>query len=551
MNSPGEKHFMQGVRIERNYLWAAAILSIIILIVVFSGRQGPLVELYDFGEHAASIREMSSNLRSPRNPLLADAEPTLRYTPYIFLLALIMKLTPFGLFTVIKLASLGSFLLFLTGVYLWSRQYYRDEKMPLYVLLTLLFLWGKPFGYSNEYCLRFLSYTAFYPSIVAFSLSFTGLYFWLTYMRNPKSSYYLGYVVCNAAIFLTHPLTASFFLLSSLLLTVTESPSRLKHAALYFISFLIAGLLAVLWPYYPFLEALTKSTTTAWYDFKMYLYQGSNVYRVGPALLGLPVLVLFLLKRTNLFIVYGFAAGAVIYAAGRMLDVLLLDRYIFFMIFFLHLSLAWYLRKLGVLSFQAIRTALLKPTAGSLKVLFFAAVLWGCIFYQSANLAFEQAGYRIDFMPRPLVRKYKDPLDNYEQIRNQLNANDIVLSDPLSCWLIPAFTGAKIVVLYHNNPMVADNDIRTKDVLRFYDGQTTLQVRKQIIAKYSASHVLLNRDRMADKIANRVRNYYLNYRISDRLTADMAALGKVVFENDDFTLFKLKKSLFGLNVKGV
>lgn len=197
---------------ERKYFLVSFILILIIAWVTFHNKRGPYIELYDFGEHAASIRELSVHLLSPQNPLLAtDGSTTLRYTPYIFLLALIIKLFHLNLFTVINVTSIIVFLLFVTGVALWAEEYFKDRELPLYVLVTLLFLWGKPFDYSNEYNLRFLTYTLFYPSTVTFSLSFLGLYLLLRYVRSERIGSYFFYVLLGAFIFLTHPLTGSFF----------------------------------------------------------------------------------------------------------------------------------------------------------------------------------------------------------------------------------------------------------------------------------------------------------------------------------------------------
>lgn len=174
---------------ERKYFFVSVILIFLISWVTLNDRRGPYIELYDFGENAASIRELSTHLFSPQNPLLAtDGSTTLRYTPYIFLLALIKKLFHLNLFTVINLASLVSLFSFVVGVYLWSREYFLDSDAPLYVLVALLFLWGKPFDYSNEYSLRFLTYTLFYPSTVTFGSSFSVFSFFYGTSATKRSS---------------------------------------------------------------------------------------------------------------------------------------------------------------------------------------------------------------------------------------------------------------------------------------------------------------------------------------------------------------------------
>ncbi|MCK5010138.1 MAG: hypothetical protein KAS98_06615, partial [Deltaproteobacteria bacterium] len=232
--------------IDRKYLLVSLILILIILWVSLSNKRGPFIELYDYGEHAATIRELSAHPFSPQNPLISiDGSTSLRYTPYIFLLAIVKKLFHLNLFTVINLSSILSFFFLIVGVYLWSNEYFKDKATPLYVLVSLLFLWGKPFNYSNEYSLRFLSYTLFYPSLITFNLSFLGLYFLLKYSRYGKWSNYFLYLLFAAFIFLTHPLTASFFLLCSLLLIVTEGKRRLKHLGLYILSLFIIGLFSL------------------------------------------------------------------------------------------------------------------------------------------------------------------------------------------------------------------------------------------------------------------------------------------------------------------
>lgn len=526
---------------RRQYLLASLLLLLMVTWTAWSTKRGPLIELYDFGEHAASIRVMSHNLLSPSNPLLAtDGTTTLRYTPYIFILALFKQLGGLDLFTVIQLASLVSFLLLLAGIYLWGKAYFRDETMPLYILITLLFLWGKPFDYSNEYSFRFLTYSLFYPSTFTFNLSFLGLYFILVYARCEKLRYYFLYLLCAVFIFLAHPLTASFFLLGAGLHMVTEGDKRLKHTALFGVSVLIVLASALLWPYHPFWDAVISSTTTDWYyPFRMYLYDTSNLYRMGPALLGLPVVFFFLLRKKHAFISLGFCLCASIYVLSYLVNIRLGERYIFFTMVFLHLALAWYLCTLEIASLKKIKDTLSTLSEKNLHILFFVTIFLLSVCYQLSKLGFEQAGQVINFKPRPMIAGYKNPLDNYFLLQDKIAEGDIVLSDPLTSWLLPAFTGAKIVSLYHNNPLVPDNERRVADAARFYHPATPLEERKQIVNTYRATHVLLNFDRMNENEVNRINDYYLHFRIDQRLVGDVQSMGETVFANKDFILVKV------------
>ena len=532
---------MRRLSIGRGYACAAGVIALIVIAVSMSGRQGPLIELYDYGEHVASIRELAARPLEPHNPLLAGGGPTLRYTPYIMLLAALVRFAGLSLPAVVTLASAGSFLLFAAGLYYFSRDYFKDEKMPLYALLVLLFCWGKPFGYSNEYCLRFFCYTAFYPSMVAFGASLAGLSVLLRYVRSGRAAYCGWYALWAAALFATHPLTGSFFFVAALVMVLAESRSVLRHLAGYAAGVALALALALLWPWYSFADAVALSTTAPWYDFKDYLYGSGTIFRAGPALLGIPVLVYLLKKGTNRFVSWGGLACAGVYAAGGLVDVYLLDRYIFFSIFFLHTALAWHLRQIDLLSIGTLKQLPGPFSSGAAARTCWAVVLCCCVLYQAAKLGCEQAGFEVNFTQRPMLQPYTNPADAYRGIRDLVREGDVVLSDPLTAWLVPAFTGAKIVALYHNNPMVDGNERRKEDVRRFYEPQTTLSERRGILRSYGVTHVLLNRDRMRDSFVNRVRNYRRLYALSSPLLEDMSVLGRTVFESSTLILFQTEQ----------
>jgi hypothetical protein len=159
--------------------------------------------------------------------------------------------------------------------------------------------------------------------------------------------------------------------------------------------------------------------------------------------------------------------------------------------------------------------------------------------YQLTKLGFEQTGYLINFKPKPIITEYKNPLDNYLLLSNTITEGDIVLSDPLTSWLLPALTGAKIVALYHNNPLVPDNDQRVNDTITFYDPTASLEARKKIIEKYRVTHILLNFDRMNENDINRINDYYQNFKIDQRLIDEVQKIGKLILENENLLLFKV------------
>jgi len=539
-NTTLQKLLQPLLTIKRDYLLTTLALVLIISWVSFNGRQGPSIELYDYWEHSASIKEMSRNLLAPGNPFLQlGGSTTLRYSPYIFFLALLKKITGFNLSFIIAVTSILNFLLLTIGIYLFCKEYFQDEEQPLYTLITLLFLWGGAFGFSSEYNLRFLSYTLFYPSEVTFSLSFIGFFYLLRFARGNKLSDYLKYLFLAIFIFSSHPLTGSFFLLGTFFLTITEGQSWVKNSVFYFLSLIIVFLFLILWPYYPFLKAVYNSLFTPWAEeTRMYLYATKNVYKMGPALLGIPAVLLLLIKRKYYFISFGFIACASVYLLTYKPKIYLGERYIFYMIFFLHLALSWYLKTLGLLSFKVMKETLRNLNEKNLHVLILALILLFSISYQIAKLGFEQMGYTIDFKPKPVIQKYINPTDKYRVLIGKLREGDVVVSDPLTSWLIPTLTGSKIVALYHDNPLGSDNATRVEDSITLYRATTPLETRKVILDKYNVSHVLLNLNRMEDNKVNRVNDYYKNFSISDTLINDFKKIGEIIFKNNDFILFK-------------
>lgn len=114
------------------------------------------------------------------------------------------------------------------------------------------------------------------------------------------------------------------------------------------------------------------------------------------------------------------------------------------------------------------------------------------------------------------------------------------MSDPLTSWLIPAYTGAKIVSLYHNNPFVPDNEERVQDAITFYDATTAPMVRMEIVKKYRITHVLLNYNRMEENQVNRINAYYQHFKIDTTLIDNLKRMGKITLKNDDYILFSLR-----------
>jgi len=67
----------------------------------------------------------------------------------------------------------------------------------------------------------------------------------------------------------------------------------------------------------------------------------------------------------------------------------------------------------------------------------------------------------------------------------------IVLGTALGSWVVPAF-GPRVVVLLHENPLVADYRRRELDARVFFSDGTSNELRDAILSRYHVTHVLLS-----------------------------------------------------------
>ncbi len=174
------------MKIERKYLLLSILLFLLTAVTTFSGRLWS--EMGDSWEHAASVNELSFNLRNPSNPFLAaDGYTSPRFTLYILLLALVKRISGLPVIDLMELAGLCNTILLMTGIDVFIKKYTTNNHPPFFTLITLLIFWGRGWLYSNEYSLQFLTSSLFHPSIFAFSISFWGWYFFLKFKGNRQT----------------------------------------------------------------------------------------------------------------------------------------------------------------------------------------------------------------------------------------------------------------------------------------------------------------------------------------------------------------------------
>ena len=333
------------MKIERKYLLATVVLFLLAVVTTFSGRLWS--EMGDGWEHAASVRELSSNLRNPSNPFLAaEGNTTPRFTLYILLLALLKKISGLPVIDLMELAGLCNLLLLVTGIYVFIKAYARNSYQPFFTLITLLLFWGQGWLYSGEYSLRFLTSSLFHPSIFAFSISFWGWYFFLTFKEGKTGAGLVMTALISVMVTSAHPLTASFYFIVMFLLNFHQKKEITPGFYLIGLSFMLSLLLMLFWPYFSIIEAFKKGAMSGgWYPTANYFYSGI-ISGAGMSLLGIPVAAYYLIRRKHLCIIAGLIISILIYIASYAANLPLLGRYVYFSIFHLQLLLSFYLAEL-------------------------------------------------------------------------------------------------------------------------------------------------------------------------------------------------------------
>lgn len=447
----------------------------------------------DGAEHGAAVRELAQNLSNPSDPLLADHHGNSpRFVPSTLLMALVMRALQCDVLVILKIFLILYFLLFLVSAALFSKEYFNDVGQPPWSIVSLLFLWGTGWTGANAYMFSAILYTTYFPSVVSFSLSLLALCFQLRFLHTHKPGFLLATILSGSLTFVNHPPTGMFFLICSGLLYLERRVLGKKAICYFCLSVASALLLASLWPYYSFLQDLLKTASgemarVADYQLTRHYLYSKLLIRSGPALVGIPLLILFLLGRRHLFLTGGFIIFSFIYFTGYFFQISLAERFVFFTMCMLQIAFSracrqWFSPALPSTSFN-----LRHITAWFLVVLLTIGIAIQTVFLYTQFVlpAFT-------FTQSHLLLNYTSPNQVQRDLARYLRDGDVVLSDIYTSWSIPVFTGAKIIALYHTPPHVKDNFERIKAVETFFNTSTSSEERTIILKKYKVTHILLH-----------------------------------------------------------
>jgi len=469
----------------------------------------------DFWEHAATIKELATNLIHPKHPLFGIDVPHPFFSPYSLLLSIFMKLSgvsnPINVLAFMGLVNLILFL-FIFRKFLKIFLNMSDALIALSLFL-ILFMW--PLGiyeWSSFFDFEVLFYVLPYPSTFCFTLTLLVFICYYIYLTTFKNYFFVCIIIFFMVfILLTHLPTFIWTLcgLTSITVVIFLFQKKSNILLLFFVILGSTIFLACLWPYYSIFSLVLANNQKFHLDSLIFYY---NYKLVIPSLI-------FFAFCTLCYIIKLFFERNLLYAFNK-------GEIIFLVMFFISLSvyfLGYIFNLYGIgriISFIQIISQVL--TANFLykflilnkkKSLFLILCLCTILVFSVVKLS-----------QPPLLRAYKFfsgkhySYNLYMKIAKYVQHYDIVLANVKVSWPIPSFSG-KIVASLHPTHWI-NNEIRKKDVSFFFSKETSLDERKRIIDKYKVKFVLINKDDYCGDYNN---------------------LGKIIFQGLHFVFLKVFK----------
>jgi hypothetical protein len=430
-------------------------------------------------------------------------------------------------------------ILFTSGVLLFFRHYFRNDWAPIVGFVVLLCAWGVGWIFSNLFQLRDLFFVASYPSMFVFSLC---LFAWWQVNRLIREevggvTHYGALALLLAVMLTSHPLTGAFGLGTASLMALLEPNARWSTRAQVITALVVGALLTEFWPFFSTWEV---SLGTSGGEDQSWIQSGaiSNNPRsaamqhpfydpvqvlivLGPALLGIPALMLLLAKRQHLFIVVGFFGSLAVYLLNLVFPVPLGHRFLLFAVVFLQLALTWWIIQTAPAWRATFVTKERRLTSNHAVIL--SAMVLGLMALWNIGLATVQfAGFQA-LPDRGIVRRYtflQPVLQDMRTIADHLPSEAVVIGNPNILWPLPTFQG-KTVAMYHTDPMVPDLRKRSADVAAFLDPGTSPEKRSEILDYYGVTHILYRKEWQRD--------------VADQLNA----LGSIVFTYKGYVLISI------------
>lgn len=452
-------------------------------IAVFSAFNVSWTQTADIWETTAAVRAAAQDLLNPANPMLAlpgDTSP--RFTPYTILLGAILRVTQLDLFTIMGWAGVLNYLLFVIGLAFWLMRQFKEPRLPLFVLITMLVVWRIGYVYAQAYHLGFFLVSLSYVGTFTYGVSFFALGLLKKYLDDGSRSALAGYTLLSILVFVTHPLTSTFEFVTALAMLLAAG--NLRRTILLQIVPVLSLAVALLWPYFDYWTVLFKGSTDRWYPAALFAQQ---VKRMGTLILGIVIVGYFAYHKKYRVVVLATTFCLVIYTLSGAVRNLTGMRMLLYGSIFLHMAIAlfllehwphWWKR----ISFREPRS-LVKLAV--VLIIFVPTLPFraGDIKFVATDIAHSTFG-----TPHPVTTE-----ERFSFLNRWLNTSSIVMAEEDTAWPVPALTGAKVVCQQKGDPLIPQEILQRKaDGNGFFRANHSLTKRGELLARYHASHILID-----------------------------------------------------------
>jgi hypothetical protein len=146
----------------------------------------------------------------------------------------------------------------------------------------------------------------------------------------------------------------------------------------------------------------------------------------------------------------------------------------------------------------------------------------------------------VHLTPNVIVERCSHPNGKYAFLATHFRPGDVVLSDTFTSWVIPAMTGAKVVSLFHDNPLVGDNTARMNDTRMFFSPGTSRSERMDIIKRYKVTHILIHKGLENFEYTPLLKGWGIFAPLfTQELIGSLASLGTIIFRDDTYIVVRL------------
>jgi hypothetical protein len=452
----------------------------------------------DAWEHHRVIVALTRDLWHPGNPTYATSDPSIRYSPYSVLLAVMCRRTGLDPYGALSIAAVFNTALMLIGLWTLLRAYGVQGGAP-HVLLVMVGLYGVAPGYANSYALADLPWHQVNPSALVFAL---GLLMWTGLRRSAEQHRAWGTIallsLAGAVGMLSHAHTAIFvFLVMGCVAATVPQGLRARTIRRLAVISVAALLLCVAWPWFSFIQAVRSNHDSA-YWFNPFILKITYLEWCAPALLLAPLTLSLRRYEVVRLCLLGAAMCYGLGMAAFVAESSLLARLPLPGLFLLQLPIGLYIGEhqlfrpstwLQIL--RDVRAIDLRVSAPAYAGMLTLVLLVSCAVPQVVAIPRDPLLARA--YVAPLLGKQDKQLrlrSTFAGLLEPVDDRDVVLSDVVTSWPVPSIRGRVVAGLHYEafSPDQFDRDRSVRDFFTTRDDEA----REDILDRYGVRWILLN-----------------------------------------------------------